>query len=95
VSRAFFFLFGDGDGDVASVFDNVPNGFEARFESGNADSGRTHVNSAAGLAKVKRDANHANLARGDATVGCASVSHNKSSQFSVPGSQLIQFAGFY
>jgi hypothetical protein len=29
VSRAFFFLLGNGDGDVAGVFDNVADGFEA------------------------------------------------------------------
>ncbi len=66
VGCAFFFLLGDGDGDVAGVFDNVADGFEARFESGDADGGRTHVNAAAGLAEVERNADHADLAWGDA-----------------------------
>ena len=65
VGRAFFFLLRDGDGDVARVFDNVPDGFEAGFESGDADGGRPHVNAAAGLAEVERNADHADLARGD------------------------------
>jgi hypothetical protein len=72
IRHAFFFLFGDGDGDVAGVFDNVANGFEAGFESGDADGGRTHVNAAAGLAEVERNANHADLARGDVAEGRAS-----------------------
>src|SRR5258708_4227493 len=72
VGRAFFFLFGDGDGDVAGVFDNVSDGFEARFESGNADGGRTHVNAAAGLTEVKRNTDHTDLARGDVAEGGAS-----------------------
>src|SRR3979411_948452 len=65
VGGAFFFLFRDGDGDVARIFDNVPDGFEAGFESGDADGGRSHVNAAAGLAKVERNADHAYLARSD------------------------------
>src|SRR5260370_14188900 len=75
VGRAFFFLFGDRDGDVAGVFDNVSDGFEARFESSDANGGRTHVNAAAGLAEVKRNANHANLARGDIAERRASKWH--------------------
>src|SRR5208283_585016 len=62
IGRAFFLLLGDGDGDIAGVFDNVSNGFKARFQFGNADSGRSHVNPAAGLAKIKRNANDSNLA---------------------------------
>src|ERR1700726_3746349 len=65
VGRAFFFLFRDGYGDVASIFDNVPDGFEAGFESGDADGGRPHVNAAAGLAEVERNADYADLTRGD------------------------------
>src|SRR5258708_1192991 len=65
VSRSFLFLFGDSDGDVASVFDNVSNALKARFESGDADGGRTHVNAAARLAEVERNADHADLAWSD------------------------------
>jgi hypothetical protein len=50
----------------------VSDGFEARFESGDADRGRPHVNAAAGLAKVKRNADHAYLARSDVAEGRAS-----------------------
>ena len=63
---AFFLLLGDGDGNVASIFDDVPDGFKARFESGNADRGRPHVNAAPGLAKIERNADHTDVARGDA-----------------------------
>src|ERR1700687_1707688 len=72
VGRTFFFLLRDGHGNVAGVFDNVSDGFEARFESGDADGGRTHVNAAAGLPEVKRNADHADLARSDVAEGCAS-----------------------
>src|ERR1019366_9687081 len=89
VGRACFFLFGDGDGDVAGVFDDVADSFEAGFESGNADGGRPHVNAAARLAKIKRNANHADVARGDAGERSASLGH---SEFSVVSCQLAQFA---
>src|SRR6266478_6091932 len=69
VGRAFFFLFWDGDGDVAGVFDNVSDGFETRFESSDADGGRTHVNAAAGLAEVKRNTDHSDLAWSDVAEG--------------------------
>src|ERR1035437_5679711 len=49
VGCAFFFLFGDGDGDVPGVFDNVPDGFEAGFESGGGAGGGTQVSATAGL----------------------------------------------
>jgi hypothetical protein len=65
VGRAFLFLLGKSDGDVARVFHYVANGFEARFETGNADSGGTHIHAAAGLAKIERNADHADLARSD------------------------------
>src|SRR5271169_156098 len=75
VGRAFFLLLGDGNGDVAGIFDDVSDGFETGFEPSDADGRRTHVNAAAGLTEVERDANHADLARGDAAVGCASLRH--------------------
>ncbi len=72
IRHALFFLFRDGDGDVAGVFDNVADGFEARFESGDADGGRPHVNAAAGLAEVERNTDHPDLARGDVAERSAS-----------------------
>ena len=69
VRRAFFFLLRDGDGDVAGVFDDVADGFEAGFESGDADGGWTHVDAAARLAEVERNADHADLAGSDTAVG--------------------------
>src|SRR5208283_5212627 len=89
IGRACFFLLGNGDGNVAGILDNVPDGFKARFQSGNANGGGTHVNPAAGLAKVKRNTDHANVARGDAAVGRAALWH---SELSVVSSQLDQFA---
>src|ERR1700732_5007235 len=62
VGGSFFFLLRDGHSDVAGIFDNVPDGFEACFESGDADRGRTHVNAAARLAEVERNTDHADLA---------------------------------
>ena len=62
---AYFLLFGNGNGNVAGIFDDVADGFKTRFETGNADGGRTHVNTAAGLAEIQGHADHANLARGD------------------------------
>jgi hypothetical protein len=72
VGRAFFFLLWDGDGDVAGIFDNVSDGFEASFKSGDADGRRTHVNAAPRLAEVKRNADDAYLARSDVAERCAS-----------------------
>src|SRR5271154_6151499 len=69
IGRAFFLLLGDGDGDVAGVFDNVADSFEAGFESGNTNGGRTHVNSTAGLSEIERNADDSNLARSDAAEG--------------------------
>src|SRR5579859_7504391 len=85
VGGAFFFLFRDGDGDVAGVFDNVSDGFEAGFESGYANGGRAHVNTAAGLAEVERDADHADLAGSDVRERRGSLWHELvlSSRFSV------------
>src|SRR5882762_6725126 len=72
VDGAFFFLLGDGYSDVAGIFDYVSNRFEAGFESGDADGGRPHINAAAGLAKVERNADHTDLARSDVAEGRAS-----------------------
>ena len=47
VGIAFFFLLRNGYGNVAAVFDFVPERFEARFESGDAHRGRPHIDAAA------------------------------------------------
>jgi hypothetical protein len=73
--RAFFFLLGDRDGDVAGIFDDVSNGFEARFETGYADGGGAHVDSAPGLAEVEGNADHADGSRRDAAEGGWSQGH--------------------
>src|ERR1035438_485295 len=92
VGGAFFFLFRDSDGDIAGIFDDVSYGFETGFQSGDANGGRTHVNAAARLAEVKRNADHADLARSNVAVRCASFRHSK---FSVLTSQSTQFACSY
>ena len=75
IGGACFFLLGNGDGNVAGIFDNVPDGFKARIESGNPNGGRPHVNPAAGLPKVKRNTDHSDLARRDAAVRRAALGH--------------------
>ena len=66
VGGAFLFLFGDGDGDVAAVFDVVADGFEARFEAGDTNGRGAHVDAAARLAEIEWDADDADLLWGDA-----------------------------
>src|SRR6266478_5876144 len=90
VGGAFFFPFRDGDGDVARIFDNVANGFEAGFESGNADGGRTHVNAAARLTEVERNADHADLPRSDVAEGCASQCHRSVLRCQLPGLRTLR-----
>ena len=58
---AFFFLLGNGDGDVATVFDLVPESFQTRFETGYAHGRWAHVDSSAGLAEIKRNADDTNF----------------------------------
>jgi len=70
-----FFLFGNCDRDVARVLDDVTDGLEASFESGDADGGWPHVNAAARLSEVERDADHADLARRDTAERRVSLSH--------------------
>ncbi len=65
VGGAFFLLLGNGDGDVAAVFDFVAEGFEAGFESGDADGGRSHIDAAAGLAEIEGNADDADFAGSD------------------------------
>ena len=61
VRVAFFFLLGNGDGDVAAVFDLVAEGFQARFEAGHAHGRGAHVDAAARLAEIKRNADDADF----------------------------------
>jgi len=53
---AFLLEFCHSHGDVAAIFHDVAESFEARFEAGHADRGRPHIDAAAGLAKIERDA---------------------------------------
>ena len=66
VGSAFLLLFRDGDGNIAAVFDHVSQGFQARFQAGDAHRRRPHVDAAARLAKVERNADHADLLGSDA-----------------------------
>jgi hypothetical protein len=63
VSVALFFLFGDGDGDIAAIFHFVAKRFQSRFETGDAHGGRAHIDAAARLAEVQGYADHPNLFR--------------------------------
>ena len=65
VAVAFFFLFGDGDRDIATVFDHVAECFEAGFESGHPHRGWSHVHAAARLAEIEWDTDNANLSGGN------------------------------
>jgi hypothetical protein len=69
---AFFFLLGDGNGYVAAVFHDVAEGFQTRFETGNADGGWAHINSAPGLAEVERDTDYTDFLGGDGGGRCMS-----------------------
>jgi hypothetical protein len=50
------FGFRDCDRDIAAVGDAVTEGFELGLKAGYAEGGGAHVNSAAALAEVERDA---------------------------------------
>ncbi len=50
-----------GDRNVAAVLDVIAEGFEFAFQPGNAHCRRTHVHAAAGLAKVKRHTDDADV----------------------------------
>src|SRR5262249_3977241 len=60
---AYFFLLRDGDRDVATVVDLMAERLEARFEPGDADSGRAHIDATARGAKVERHTDHTDLPR--------------------------------
>ena len=74
---AFFFLFGNGDRDVAAVIDFMAESFEASFESRDPDSGWPHIDAAAGLAEVERDSDYTDLFAGDVGGRCSSGCHGQ------------------
>jgi hypothetical protein len=75
IGGAFFFLLRDSHRNVARIFDDVPDGFEAGFKARHPDRGRPHVHATARLPKVKRDADYTDLAGGDAAEGSIWVGH--------------------
>lgn len=85
---AFLFLLGDGDRDIPSVFDDVTEGFKAGFESGNADGGWSHIDAAAGLSEIERDADDADLFWGD-RVGCGHR-QGKSNAFNAENAEIAE-----
>jgi hypothetical protein len=62
IRRAFFFLLGNRDRHVATVFHFVTESFKARFETGYANRRRSHVDATAGLAKIERNSDDTNSA---------------------------------
>src|SRR5579862_6117212 len=66
VRVALFFLLGNRDGHIAPVLHFVTESFEPSFEAGYANRGRSHIHAAARLAKIKGNANNANLTGRDA-----------------------------
>ena len=58
---------------VATVFDDMADGFEPSLKTGDTHCRRSHVYAAPGLAQVERNPNHTNMLRSDAgedRVGC-------------------------
>src|SRR5579872_4795552 len=62
---AFFLLFGDSDGDVTRIFNDVTQLLEPRFQPGHTDSRGAHVNPAPRLAEIKRHPNDTDLLGGN------------------------------
>ena len=75
VQLAGIFLLGEGYGDIAGIFDDVAEGFQLGFESGDANRRRPHVNPAALLTKVERNANHLDGAAENASERCGNAFH--------------------
>src|SRR6516162_8042221 len=62
VRIAFFFLLGNSDGNVAAVFDFMPDYLQTCFQSCHTNGGRAHIDAAARLAEIEGNTNDANLA---------------------------------
>ncbi len=61
VRIAFLFLLGDRDGDVAGVFYDVAERFEACFQPGDAHRRGPHVHAAARRAQIERHTDDADF----------------------------------
>jgi hypothetical protein len=51
----------DGYRHIPAIAHQMPQGLEPSFQPGDPDCGRPHVNAAAGLAQIERDAKNADL----------------------------------
>jgi hypothetical protein len=60
---AFFLGFGNGNSNIAAVLDDKTKRLKPRFQSGNTDRRRSHIDTTARLPEIEGHANHANLAR--------------------------------
>src|SRR6266581_5637928 len=72
---AFFFLFRDGDGYIAIIFDDMSQSLKARLEPGHAYRRWAHIHAAPRLAEVKGNANDANFSGNDIGVGSSCGRH--------------------
>src|SRR5258708_22217742 len=75
VSVAFFFLFGYGNGYVATILNFMAEGFEARFKSCDAHSRWSHIDAATRLAEIEGNPDDADFPGNDAG-GDGSSSHS-------------------
>ena len=78
VQLAGIFLLGEHNGDIAAVFDDVAESFQLGFEAGDADGRRPHVDPAALLAEIERNADHLDGAAGNASERCGNAFHDGS-----------------
>src|SRR5437899_12382900 len=60
---AILFRFGNGNGDVAAVFNYQPKRFEFGLKPGNSDGRWSHIDTTPRLSKIKRDTDDTNFAR--------------------------------
>src|SRR5215471_15136709 len=81
VGRPFFFLLGNGYGDVPAIFHLMAESLKSGFKAGDTDCRWAHVDASARLAQVKRNTDNANLT---SNVGGSSSSHNRVALFSQP-----------
>jgi hypothetical protein len=75
VGLAGVLLFRDGNTDIAAVFDIVSELFELVLKPGDTDSGRPHIDTAARLTEIERDAKDANLLGNNADGRCRYANH--------------------